>query len=427
MAFRAVDVCSLSPRVRGNPCQPQPNPEGERSIPACAGEPPKFWAKYKTGQVYPRVCGGTLSRMSCDECDAGLSPRVRGNLRYRQLQLLWPGSIPACAGEPANRRTSTSPHWVYPRVCGGTQSSDSRRNRAPGLSPRVRGNRGGTANGAIPAGSIPACAGEPPPARIMRASRWVYPRVCGGTPVRAVVGKQERGLSPRVRGNRGQVQRDDALARSIPACAGEPIRHRAPRQVGEVYPRVCGGTPSGYPRTKSRRGLSPRVRGNPSVMRHSRSPRGSIPACAGEPQCAAPGGIDYGVYPRVCGGTGKSVALIVSMKGLSPRVRGNLVRRSESNPPNRSIPACAGEPPMEVLINRVKEVYPRVCGGTLRKCLTLELAHGLSPRVRGNPVALMYAVEPMGSIPACAGEPLGLLITPPAILFARGIMETRWR
>ena len=49
----------LSPRVRGNPT---PNTEyiyGNRSIPACAGEPILWQTIGTRRRVYPRVCGGT--------------------------------------------------------------------------------------------------------------------------------------------------------------------------------------------------------------------------------------------------------------------------------------------------------------------------------------------------------------------------------
>ena len=49
----------LSPRVRGNPGRHPFYRKGDRSIPACAGEPKRgrwfIWAD----EVYPRVCGGT--------------------------------------------------------------------------------------------------------------------------------------------------------------------------------------------------------------------------------------------------------------------------------------------------------------------------------------------------------------------------------
>ena len=52
------------------------------------------------------------------------------------------------------------------------------------------------------------------------------------------------------------------------------------------------------------------------------------------------------------------------------------------------------------------QVYPRVCGGTLLVTLVFMAGTGLSPRVRGNPMAEVPEVETERSIPACAGEPL---------------------
>ena len=52
------------------------------------------------------------------------------------------------------------------------------------------------------------------------------------------------------------------------------------------------------------------------------------------------------------------------MKGLSPRVRGNLVGSRLVQDDRRSIPACAGEPVAGQMGMELDEVYPRVCGGT---------------------------------------------------------------
>ena len=49
----------LSPRMRGNPTLPDLYGIRQRSIPAYAGEPRWIWIRSGTGQVYPRVCGGT--------------------------------------------------------------------------------------------------------------------------------------------------------------------------------------------------------------------------------------------------------------------------------------------------------------------------------------------------------------------------------
>ena len=71
------------------------------------------------------------------------------------------GSIPACAGEPRQGFPGSTGARVYPRVCGGTPIKRLARQLAGGLSPRVRGNRDDTAVGIGGRGSIPACAGEP--------------------------------------------------------------------------------------------------------------------------------------------------------------------------------------------------------------------------------------------------------------------------
>ena len=213
----------------------------------------------------------------------GLSPRVRGNLLSTRREGAPRGSIPACAGEPVEYEKRGRAPWVYPRVCGGTREPFNELLGYGGLSPRVRGNRAGDISPAAAAGSIPACAGEPVlnMARTERVA--VYPRVCGGTgdcDRKRVAGI---GLSPRVRGNLGAMLVVVAYWRSIPACAGEPAsQHRSARRY-RVYPRVCGGTISAAYCSGWDKGLSPRVRGNLAGRTARRRPWRSIPACAGEP------------------------------------------------------------------------------------------------------------------------------------------------
>ena len=171
---------------------------------------------------------------------------------------------------------------VYPRVCGGTSISPTGVKCATGLSPRVRGN-----------------------------PRWRPERQHG------------LGLSPRVRGNPYSAIGSLATLRSIPACAGEPIRRTDVSTRNRVYPRVCGGTVLMTDCHSPWRGLSPRVRGNQTAQRRPVGEARSIPACAGEPPCSTQNGENHKVYPRVCG---------------------------EPPPPRPT-----ARPPL---------VYPRVCGGT---------------------------------------------------------------
>ena len=172
------------------------------------------------------------------------------------------GSIPACAGEPPPNGSGRRRRKVYPRVCG-----------------------------------------EPPMGCLILSKRKVYPRVCGGTGCRVSTLPGVIGLSPRVRGNLRVVPAGPADLGSIPACAGEPLKtHIFSSYVG-VYPRVCGGTLTCPILPGARMGLSPRVRGT-STAAASRS--------------------------TTC--------------GLSPRVRGNPWQRLIWTAQRGSIPACAGEP-----------------------------------------------------------------------------------
>ena len=228
------------------------------------------------------------------------------------------------------------------------------------------------------------------------------PRVRGNRPAAGCAVPPCQGLSPRVRGNPMEPA-EQSRSRSIPACTGEPRAVRNAKLGAGVYPRVYGGTMrSGLGRL---RGLSPRVRGNPSLRTDSfmGSDGGLSPRVRGNPP--PPSGND----PR-------------SIAGLSPRVRGNLCFTQFASRKG-SIPACTGEPGgwpqrsdqglsprvrgnrASIKPGRLATVYPRVYGGTagrlrsaLRRdgsipactgepsahCFDMPLEQGLSPRVRGN-------------------------------------------
>ena len=274
-----------------------------------------------------------------------------------------------------------------------------------GLSPRVRGNHFVSVLKTVLGRSIPACAGEPPVRRASADMTSVYPRVCGGTQGLAEAEKGAEGLSPRVRGNLDVLDVLDARVRSIPACAGEPAATAFQVMMMRVYPRVCGGTCVLARRGARPSGLSPRVRGNRSPDDVLRVIRRSIPACAGEPTWWMPSSPRSRVYPRVCGGTGFKSSSNSMSPGLSPRVRGNRANNPDILQGVGSIPACAGEPADPAAAISDDQVYPRVCGGTRGRVLRCKGVRGLSPRVRGNLRRLLVHGLPVGSIPACAGEP----------------------
>ena len=228
---------------------------------------------------------------------------MRGNRRPADQHPPVTGSIPARAGEP--RKASERALWdtVYPRACGGTEPTAFVVLALHGLSPRVRGNPLRCCIDPIGNRSIPARAGEPAWLRCSAARMRVYPRACGGTCLTLALKATRTGLSPRVRGNPSVPEAVVMRWRSIPARAGEPPRAVTHQPNTRVYPRACGGTSRTALRRVTRTGLSPRVRGNqPEPRPRHRFPR-SIPARAGEPRIDRPGTGDHRVYPRACGGT----------------------------------------------------------------------------------------------------------------------------
>ena len=170
-----------------------------------------------------------------------------------------------------------------------------------------------------------------------------------------------------MRGNQisGNPMKEDP--RSIPAYAGEPGRALSAGQATGVYPRVCGGTVPGLCPGVGERGLSPRMRGNPTTFAPPARGKRSIPAYAGEPLAVETLSIPSGVYPRVCGGTGQPAFGPACYGGLSPRMRGNLSLAWAWYSPVGSIPAYAGEPTGQRKTHSPPRVYPRVCGGTGRQ------------------------------------------------------------
>ena len=172
-----------------------------------------------------------------------------------------------------------------------------------------------------------------------------------------------------------------------------------------VYPRTCGGTREGQQHAAAWEGLSPHVRGNLVKPIEHLVELGSIPARAGEPRWMARRSASSRVYPRTCGGTWPGPAGTCPSRGLSPHVRGNRGAVAFGRPGAGSIPARAGEPSQADRAPGGIRVYPRTCGGTEQQLTEMSQQGGLSPHVRGNRRRDTEAEKVWGSIPARAGEP----------------------
>ena len=228
--------------MRGYPGPPGPANGGLGSIPADAGLPIPRNPPASEVTVYPRGCGATLGPRKYRPGETGLSPRMRGYRGGDCRPCARMGSIPADAGLPSGFPSGSHYPEVYPRGCGATRASRRQQLLRWGLSPRMRGYHVGRQLQQTLPGSIPADAGLPIPSRKRRCSTRVYPRGCGATirlPAKLVF---KPGLSPRMRGYRRHPEDDVTSEGSIPADAGLPRPLQPLRCDLEVYPRGCGAT-----------------------------------------------------------------------------------------------------------------------------------------------------------------------------------------
>ena len=292
--------------------------------------------------VDPRACGGDDEAGRIIGCRAGRSPRVRGRRRIRRF---------AVSGK------------VDPRACGGARLAAMNSSGVWGRSPRVRGRPASITGGSSPSGSIPARAGETPGSWATSPHRRVDPRACGGDTNSLSRIICSGGRSPRVRGRHPAPPSRTRITRSIPARAGEtPPATFSPQSPG-VDPRACGGDALRFIYVMCLPGRSPRVRGRRRRLHPGAVRYGSIPARAGETAMTQADALIARVDPRACGGDMTSRSSIRTHSGRSPRVRG---RRGVADTPQTeegSIPARAGETCHRGGITHAPRVDPRACGG----------------------------------------------------------------
>ena len=211
-------------------------------IPAQAGEPRRDAREARRPRAYPRAGGGTPFLELEHVPHGGLSPRRRGNRRRIVWDRDRTGPIPAQAGEPGASQSSSTARRAYPRAGGGTRLACSASSGWPGLSPRRRGNLPAWSLRRDTCGPIPAQAGEPCTRRSSSACTRAYPRAGGGTTYGETISITVTGLSPRRRGNRPRNQLHHRVLGPIPAQAGEPKGRPKTRRTPRAYPRAGGGT-----------------------------------------------------------------------------------------------------------------------------------------------------------------------------------------
>ena len=276
--------------------------------------------------VHPRVCGEHPGKVKAQGVKSRSIPACAGNTVLQCLTpTLGPGPSPRVRGTRSVSAVISPATAVHPRVCGEHDAAiDARLLRVRSI-PACAGNtivprtRGGRLSGPSPRvrGTPETC--------VLRISAFsVHPRVCGEHELPSAMATLQQRSIPACAGNTRHVPMPGLSdQRSIPACAGNTLlivlaaKHRS-----GPSPRVRGTLPKGAEAQNPLPGPSPRVRGTPLVQ--------------------------HGRVTLLC--------------GPSPRVRGTPLQGGSLAPPDRSIPACAGNTIATQPCNALFAVHPRVCG-----------------------------------------------------------------
>ena len=438
-----------SPRVRGTPDHAPGPPRIHGIIPACAGNTPVGrhrrhlqagiipacagnTGSTSTGSTppgdHPRVCGEHVFRRFLDFFVRGSSPRVRGTPYGTTAAPPHAGIIPACAGNTRDGRSGAGTPWDHPRVCGEHGRADG--------------------HGLQRVGIIPACAGNTGIFSPTALRRRDHPRVCGEHLWRCRSLRARWGSSPRVRGTLPDPFWLHSWIGIIPACAGNTGAWAGTPWQARDHPRVCGEHLHRWGIYGMSKGSSPRVRGTLLPCPRPPTPRGIIPACAGNTRMVAEWDNVERDHPRVCGEHEWDSPAARDAWGSSPRVRGTLMVGYLTGTDSGIIPACAGNTATPLAVRSLSRDHPRVCGehkhGVKRGHLTtwiipacagntigivknysgsgdhprvcgehisamtrMDADTGSSPRVRGTLLVACFRWYSAGIIPACAGNTLG--------------------
>ncbi len=397
----------LSPRGRGSRSgwpwsRSRPGP-----IPAWAGQPYRALVFCGLAKAYPRVGGAARINRSGQVDENGLSPRGRGSPIAIAIGAYRRRPIPAWAGQPRERPACRGVSRAYPRVGGAARATGYSTATVRGLSPRGRGSLAARGGQHLPAGPIPAWAGQPGSPWHVWVQVQAYPRVGGAAGTGGQHERRRGGLSPRGRGSPPAPYAVAADVRPIPAWAGQPPERPGCRAIVRAYPRVGGAAVPVVGHQPPTPGLSPRGRGSPGQAEAWCGVDGPIPAWAGQPRTPPSRLLTRRAYPRV-GGAAPGLSFSESARqGLSPRGRGSLPLHQPAAGHHGPIPAWAGQPPACPSTRTPGRAYPRVGGAASKASLSGSRIRGLSPRGRGSPDGPREGLDGVGPIPAWAGQPAG--------------------
>ena len=251
---------------------------------------------------------------------------------------------------------------------------------------------------------IPAGAGNTLPLSALLARNTVYPRWRGEHRSSHYFPFFFDGLSPLARGTRRQRIVRLPLHRFIPAGAGNTSTLSITTDREPVYPRWRGEHWQNKHRGTRGAGLSPLARGtlDQAVLFFQR--RRFIPAGAGNTPKEIASQLNLPVYPRWRGEHKIHIDKHRVCIGLSPLARGTQIWGAPLMKSKRFIPAGAGNTRQLVKLRQLLPVYPRWRGEHPFIFVSSWRDLGLSPLARGTRTKYPSLNPRRRFIPAGAGN-----------------------
>ena len=275
-----------------------------------------------------------------------------------------------------------------------------------GSSPLARGTRGTDDSETVPAGLIPARAGNTNLTISSTSTSRAHPRSRGEHSDLSESRRQSPGSSPLARGTRFIAASEVTAKGLIPARAGNTVLSTLTGVTAGAHPRSRGEHTSSFVRRDSQLGSSPLARGtHPEGELNAHFP-GLIPARAGNTDLAGHNVHRFRAHPRSRGEHFYQSPLAGGFWGSSPLARGT---PGADLPPAAStglIPARAGNTIASVAGDAMDWAHPRSRGEHLRVLMGEHYAQGSSPLARGTHVPGVDCRTGTGLIPARAGNTL---------------------
>ena len=179
MTMLAARSRRFIPRLRGTVAALDRIDDGDRFIPAPAGNSATHPPQPERKPGHPRACGEQDPRLERSPPTPGSSPRLRGTGKRRRFDHRRQRFIPAPAGNSGGRSTRTRVLPVHPRACGEQAPSGISPCRPNGSSPRLRGTVRPGVVVAVVDRFIPAPAGNSSGSTASQRANSVHPRACG--------------------------------------------------------------------------------------------------------------------------------------------------------------------------------------------------------------------------------------------------------